>query len=72
VFFLYNLLLTVFTILALPFLLVKVLTTKKYRKGLTQRLGILPEKELRNIQGEGPIFPWCVSCGETIREKKYL
>ncbi len=65
-FFLYNLLLTVFTILALPFLLVKVLTTKKYRKGLTQRLGILPEGELRNIQGEGPIWVHAVSVGETI------
>ncbi len=65
-FFLYNLFLSCFVIIALPVFLVKLLTTKKYRMGLLQRLGFLPEEELRKIKGEGVIWVHAVSVGETI------
>lgn len=65
-FFLYNLLLTVFTILGLPWFLVKLVTTRKYRAGLAQRLGLYPKRQLRDIEGEAPIWVHAVSVGETI------
>ncbi len=65
-FFLYNLILDLFVILALPFFLVKLVTTKKYRKGLMQRLGVHPEGEIARIQGMQPIWVHAVSVGETV------
>jgi 3-deoxy-D-manno-octulosonic-acid transferase len=65
-FFLYNLLLTILAGLAIPFFLVKLVTTQKYRKGLTQRLGFLPESELAKLNGNCPIWVHAVSVGETM------
>ncbi|MEK6776619.1 MAG: 3-deoxy-D-manno-octulosonic acid transferase [bacterium] len=65
-FFLYNLILDLFVIFALPFFLVKLVTTKKYRKGLMQRLGILPGEQIARIQGMQPIWVHAVSVGETV------
>jgi len=66
VFFLYNLILNIFVVLALPFFLVKLVTTEKYRKGLVQRLGILPGEQIAQIHGMQPIWVHAVSVGETV------
>jgi len=66
VFYLYNFLLTAFMVLALPFFLVKLVTTKKYRQGLTQRLGLYPQEELGKVEGARPFWIHAVSVGESM------
>lgn len=61
---LYNLLIHVGTILILPFLVFKIITTKKYRKGLKERLGHTPLDIRQRLEGKRPIWLHAVSVGE--------
>ncbi len=65
-FFVYNILITLLAVAALPWFLVKLVTTAKYRQGVGQRLGFLPVPLLQPIAGSKPIWVHAVSVGETI------
>ena len=62
-YFFYNLSIVFLTILISPLLLFKVVTKKKYRMGLKQRLGLLPAG-VKELQGKRPIWLHAVSVGE--------
>lgn len=59
----YNLSIIFLTILISPLLLFQVITKKKYRMGLKQRLGFLPEG-VKKLQEKRPIWLHAVSVGE--------
>jgi 3-deoxy-D-manno-octulosonic-acid transferase len=62
----YNLLLTLATILLLPVILFKLITVPKYRGGLTQKLGQIRKDVRRIIKGTRPIWVHAVSVGEVM------
>lgn len=61
---LYNLLIHLGTILLLPFLIFKLLTTKKYRRGVKERLGNIPFSIRQKLKEKRPIWLHAVSVGE--------
>lgn len=64
---LYNLLLIVLTIVFFPVILYRVITVKKYRGGITQKLGRVRKRVLRVIRGgQRPIWVHAVSVGEVM------
>lgn len=65
-YFLYNVLLMLGTILFLPVILFKLLTVPKYRGGLTQKLGRLRKGVMRTIGKSRPIWVHAVSVGEVM------
>ncbi len=65
-FFIYNILITLVAVAGLPWFLVKLVTTPKYRQGAAQRLGFLPAGLLEPIVRSKPIWVHAVSVGETI------
>jgi 3-deoxy-D-manno-octulosonic-acid transferase len=63
----YNLLLMILTIVLFPYILFRVITVRKYRGGITQKLGRVRKRVLRVIQGTGrPIWVHAVSVGEVM------
>jgi 3-deoxy-D-manno-octulosonic-acid transferase len=62
----YNILLFSISFLAVPFILFAVLSTKKYRSGLSQKTGFVPDSILSKLSGERPIWIHAVSVGEVI------
>ena len=58
-------------LVTLPYWLVKMLTTGKYRAGLGERLGRVPERILRK-PAEGCIWVHAVSVGEVLAVEKLL
>jgi 3-deoxy-D-manno-octulosonic-acid transferase len=63
---LYNTLLTLALILSSPFFAVKILTTSRYRRGLSQRLGIAYENAHRSGTHEKPLWIHAASVGEVL------
>lgn len=63
---LYNVILVLGTILFLPVILFKIMTVKKYRGGITQKLGRVRKGVLRRIRGTRPIWVHAVSVGEVM------
>jgi 3-deoxy-D-manno-octulosonic-acid transferase len=63
---LYNLLLIVASLGALPYFAVKSLSTRKYRAGLRQRFGHVPAAVVTALKGERPLWLHAVSVGEVI------
>lgn len=63
---LYNIILVFATILLLPVILFKVATVKKYRGGITQKLGRVRKGVMRRIKGTRPIWVHAVSVGEVM------
>lgn len=64
---LYNLLLLVLTIALFPYILFRVITVRKYRGGITQKLGRVRKKVQRVIRGDNrPIWVHAVSVGEVM------
>jgi 3-deoxy-D-manno-octulosonic-acid transferase len=63
---LYNLLLFLTSLGALPYFAVKSLSTKKYRSGLRQRFGHVPAAVVTALQGRRPLWLHAVSVGEVI------
>jgi len=68
VYFLYNLLLFA----AFPVLLIKALIDSRYREGLAERLGIIPDGLIRSLEGKRPIWYHAASVGEVIASKKLI
>ncbi len=62
----YNLLLTIATVVMFPVILFKLLTVPKYRGGITQKLGRLRKGVINVIQGSRPIWVHAVSVGEVM------
>ena len=65
-YFIYNILLFSITFLALPFILFAMLSTKKYRSGLSQKVGFVPVSILSKLSGERPVWIHAVSVGEVM------
>lgn len=61
---LYNLLIHLGTIILFPFLIFKVLTTKKYRRGIKERLGYISLDIKQRLKGNRPVWLHAVSVGE--------
>ncbi|KPJ59333.1 MAG: hypothetical protein AMJ42_02045 [Deltaproteobacteria bacterium DG_8] len=62
----YNILLFIISFLLSPFILFSVLSERKYRKGLSQKLGFLPQHLLLNLSGDRPVWIHAVSVGEVM------
>ena len=63
-YFIYNILLTITSILLSPLILLALLKEKKYRMGLSQKLGFLPPHLLLKLSGSRPVWIHAVSVGE--------
>jgi 3-deoxy-D-manno-octulosonic-acid transferase len=78
--FLYNLLLIIVSIITLPYWIIRVLFTKKYRQNIIQRFSIYPKETIAKLNGKKPVWIHAVSVGETLAaiilvkslKKKYL
>jgi 3-deoxy-D-manno-octulosonic-acid transferase len=65
-YFIYNIILIVATVLFFPVILFKLLTVPKYRGGLTQKLGRLRKGVMKELRGTRPIWVHAVSVGEVM------
>jgi len=65
-YFIYNTLLFIISLLASPFIFYAVLSEKKYRKGLSQKLGLLSPDLLQKLAGTRPVWIHAVSVGEVM------
>lgn len=63
---LYNALLVFVTVALSPYILFKLLTVRKYRGGITQKLGLVRKLVLRIPGGNRPIWVHAVSVGEVM------
>ncbi|MFH2012916.1 MAG: 3-deoxy-D-manno-octulosonic acid transferase [Pseudomonadota bacterium] len=63
---LYNLILILASIFALPFYLFKFIAVGKYRSSVLQKFGFLPIKLTEYLAGESPIWFHAVSVGEVL------
>lgn len=63
-YFIYNILLSITSILLSPLILLALLKEKKYRMGLSQKLGFLPPPLLLKLSGSKPVWIHAVSVGE--------
>jgi len=63
-YFIYNILLSIASILLSPLILFALLREKKYRMGLSQKLGFLPPHLLLKLSGSRPVWIHAVSVGE--------
>lgn len=63
---LYNIVLIIGTLLLLPVILFKLITVKKYRGGISQKLGHVRKKILRLARKSRPIWVHAVSVGEVM------
>lgn len=62
---LYDILLHVALVLSLPFFIIKMLTVKKYREGLSERFGFIGHDKLRRLKGSPVVWFHAISVGET-------
>lgn len=62
--FLYNILIILSLLLLSPLLLYRLLTDRRYKIGLSERLGILPVSLLDTFRGSSPIWFHAASVGE--------
>lgn len=62
---LYDILLHLSLIITLPYFLVKMVTVKKYREGLAERLGFLKKEKTERLRGKNAVWFHAVSVGET-------
>ena len=65
-YFIYNILLVIISLLLSPFIFIAVLSQKKYRRGLSQKLGFLPPGLLQKLSGHRPVWIHAVSVGEVM------
>jgi 3-deoxy-D-manno-octulosonic-acid transferase len=63
---LYNSLLLLASLVALPYFAAKSIRTTKYRAGLQQRFGQVPQDVVAALQGRRPLWLHAVSVGEVI------
>ncbi len=62
----YNIIVFIATALLLPVILFKIATVKKYRGGITQKLGRVRKRVMRVIKGSRPVWVHAVSVGEVM------
>jgi len=72
VLFLYNTLIILSILLFSPVILYKLLTDKRYRTGLSERLGNIPDAVIDAMAGQRPIWFHAASVGEVIASQKLL
>ena len=70
--FLYNTLIILSILLFSPVILYKLLTDKRYRTGLSERLGNIPDAVIGAMSGQRPIWFHAASVGEVIASQKLL
>ncbi len=70
--FVYNLLLTALAIPALPFAGLALLARPRYRLGLTQRLGFLPDEVKQRVRDRQPLWLHAPSVGEILATRPFL
>src|SRR5262245_33523874 len=70
--FLYNLLLTTLTVPALPLVGTALLFRPRYRLGLSQRLGFLPQEVIPQEDGRQPFWLHAPSVGEILAIRPFL
>jgi len=63
---LYNILITLYFILTLPYYAVQMVRKEKYRAGLLQRLGLYPDSVRRALAGKRCLWIHAVSVGEIV------
>ncbi len=63
---LYNILLVLLTVLLSPVILFKLITVKKYRGGISQKLGLIRSQVRQISQGTHPLWVHAVSVGEVM------
>jgi 3-deoxy-D-manno-octulosonic-acid transferase len=68
----YNLLLTALAIPALPFAGLALLARPRYRLGLTQRLGFLPDEVKQRVHHRQPLWLHAPSVGEMLATRPFL
>ncbi|MDY6843421.1 MAG: 3-deoxy-D-manno-octulosonic acid transferase [Thermodesulfobacteriota bacterium] len=66
VFLIYNLLIYVVAIFAFPYLIYIVVSQRKYRASILERLGFIPRDKLQNLGTTRPIWLHAVSVGEVM------
>lgn len=64
-YFLYNALLHAATLLLIPYFLLKMATSRKYREGIPERFGFIRKHKLRNLGKGRVVWVHAVSVGET-------
>jgi 3-deoxy-D-manno-octulosonic-acid transferase len=69
---LYNTILSLSLLLLSPFIFFKLLTDRRYRIGLSERLGFIPDTVLSSIEGNRPIWFHAASVGEVIASVRLL
>lgn len=69
---LYNLFLTTLAIPALPVAGLALLLRPRYRLGLTQRLGFLPQDVLSHVKNQRPLWVHAPSVGEILATRPFL
>lgn len=62
---LYDIILHVSLLITLPYFLLKMLTARKYREGITERLGFIRSQKLKGLSGGPVLWAHAVSVGET-------
>ncbi len=70
--FVYNLLLTALAIPALPFAGLALLARPRYRLGLAQRLGFLPDEVKQCVRDRQPLWLHAPSVGEILATRPFL
>ena len=70
--FFYNILLFFSLSLSSPYILARLIITKRYRIGLRERLGYIPSKVLKSLAGRRPIWVQAVSVGELVAARPFL
>lgn len=70
--FLYNFILQLSFLLLSPIILIKLLTDKRYRVGLSERFGIIPSGVLNSLKGHRPIWFHASSVGEVMASVRLL
>jgi len=68
----YSALLTLALALSSPWWLLRMATTRRYREGLRQRLGSVPEQLVANVRGARVVWVHAVSVGEVLAASRLV
>ncbi len=68
----YSALLTLALVLSSPWWLLRMVTTQRYREGLGQRLGAVPEALAAAVQGRRAVWVHAVSVGEVLTASRLV